>query len=72
LRISSLRALIGTCWRVRLQPGSPIDTVLQGAGYPTPITPALPDDNFTRAKRQLAANGTGRTNARLGWMRTGK
>ena len=55
-----------------MAPGSPIDTVLQGVGYPTPITPVnlIPNDNFTKAKTQLAETGTGRNNARLGWVRT--
>ena len=53
------------------QPGSAIDTVLQGPGYPAPITPALiPNDNFTKAKAQYADTGGGRDNARLGWVRT--
>ena len=57
-----------------MAPGSPIDTVLQGVGYPTPVTPVnlIPNDNFTRAKKQLAETGTGRNNARLGWVRTRK
>src|ERR1700729_798100 len=55
-----------------MQPGSSIDTVLQGVGYPTPITPAdlIPDDNFTRLKEMRDASGAGRSNTRLGWMRT--
>jgi hypothetical protein len=62
----------------RMQPGSTIDTVLEGLGYPTPITPAdpvsvsaalIPDDNFTKLKNQRTAAGAGRSNTRLGWMR---
>jgi uncharacterized protein len=63
-----------------MQPGSAIDTVLEGAGYPTPITPAdsavsvsadlIPNDNFTRLKKQRTEAGAGRSNARFGWMRT--
>jgi hypothetical protein len=63
-----------------MQPGSTIDTVLEGVGYPTPITPVdsavsvsadlIPDDNFTRLKKQRTEAGGGRSNARLGWMRT--
>jgi uncharacterized protein len=63
-----------------MQPGSAIDTVLEGVGYPTPITPAdpavsvsaalIPNDNFTKLKSQRAAAGAGRSNTRLGWMRT--
>jgi hypothetical protein len=54
-----------------MQPGSPIDTVLQGVGYPTPVKPVniIPNDNFTRLKKERAASGAGRSNARLGWMR---
>src|SRR5580704_2489106 len=42
-----------------MEPGSSIDTVLQGVGYPTPITPAslLPNDNFTKMKKQYAGCG---------------
>ena len=49
-----------------------IDTVLQGVGYPTPVSPVnlIPNDNFTKAKKQLAETGAGRNNARLGWVRT--
>ena len=63
-----------------MQPGSAIDTVLEGVGYPTPITPVdsavstsadlIPNDNFTRLKKQRTEAGAGRSNARLGWMRT--
>ena len=55
-----------------MQPGSSIDTVLQGVGYPTPITPVnlIPDDNFTKIKQRLAETGAGRTNTRRGWMAT--
>jgi predicted TIM-barrel fold metal-dependent hydrolase len=63
-----------------MQPGSTIDTVLEGVGYPTPITPVdsavstsadlIPNDNFTKLKKQRTEAGAGRSNARLGWMRT--
>lgn len=55
-----------------MQPGSPIDNVLQGVGYPTPITPAslLPNDNFTKIRKQYAEMSLGRSNTRFGWMRT--
>ena len=55
-----------------MQPGSSIDDVLQGVGYPEPIMPAslLPNDNFTRMKKQYAEMGLGRSNTRFGWMRT--
>ena len=54
-----------------MQPGSPIDTVMQGPGYPQPITPAslIPNDNFTKLKNQYAESGAGRANTRLGWVR---
>jgi hypothetical protein len=55
-----------------MQPGSSIDDVLHGPGYPEPITPAslLPNDNFTKMKKQYAEMGLGRSNTRFGWMRT--
>jgi predicted TIM-barrel fold metal-dependent hydrolase len=63
-----------------MKPGSAIDTVLEGVGYPTPITPVdsavsvsadlIPNDNFTRLKKQRTEAGAGRSNARFGWMRT--
>jgi hypothetical protein len=55
-----------------MQQGSPIDNVLRGPGYPEPIMPAslLPNDNFTRMKKQYAEMGLGRSNSRFGWMRT--
>ena len=54
-----------------MQPGSSIDDVLQGVGYPEPIVPAslLPNDNFTKMKKQYAEMGLGRSNTRFGWMR---
>jgi hypothetical protein len=53
-----------------MQPGSSIDTVLQGVGYPTPISPAslLPDDNF-KMRKDYAEMGLGRSNTRFGWIR---
>jgi hypothetical protein len=55
-----------------MQPGSAIDTALQGVGYPTPITPVdlIPHDNVTAVKAQFAASGGGRSNTPLGWIRT--
>jgi len=50
------------------QPGSAIDTALQGVGYPTPITPV--NDNITKVKADYAASGGARSNTRLGWIRT--
>ena len=43
--------------------------MLQGVGYPVPITPVnlIPNDNFTKIKQQLTETGAGRSNARLGW-----
>jgi hypothetical protein len=54
-----------------MQPGSSIDAVLHGSGYPTPITPAslLPDDNFTKLRKDYAEMGLGRSNTRFGWIR---
>lgn len=55
-----------------MQPGSPIDNVMTGVGYPTPITPVnlLPNDNITKAKADPAVSSAGRTIARRGWIRT--
>jgi predicted TIM-barrel fold metal-dependent hydrolase len=55
-----------------MQPGSLIDTVLRGPGYPTPVTPVnlIPNDNFTMLKAQQAEMGAGRSNTRFGWTRT--
>jgi len=59
-------------YAVRMQPGSAIDTVLRGVGYPTPVQSAslLPQDNLTRMRKQYAEMGFGRSNTRFGWMRT--
>ncbi len=53
------------------QPGSPIDQVLTGVGYPTPVTPVtlIPNDNITKAKAQYIPPGTGRSNIPHGWIR---
>jgi hypothetical protein len=55
----------------RMLPGSSIDAVLQGVGYPSPITPAslIPNDNFTKMKKDYAEMGLGRSNTRFGWIR---
>jgi uncharacterized protein len=55
-----------------MQPGSPIDTVLEGVGYPTPIVPVdlIPKDNFTRLKQIRTDAALGRSDQRFGWMRT--
>jgi hypothetical protein len=55
-----------------MQPGSSIDDVLQGVGYPEPIMPAslVPNDNFTKMRQQYAEMGLGRSNTRFGWIRT--
>ncbi|MFL5266702.1 MAG: hypothetical protein ACJ8AH_08920, partial [Stellaceae bacterium] len=59
-------------YAVYMQPGSAIDDVLHGPGYPEPIMPAslTPKDNFTKMKKQYAEMGLGRSNTRFGWMRT--
>ena len=55
-----------------MQPGSPIDQVLTGVGYPTPIKPVdlIPNDNFTKLKNLRTDANLGRSNQRFGWMRT--
>jgi uncharacterized protein len=55
-----------------MPPGSPIDTVLTGVGYPTPITPVdlIPNDNITKVKADYSASSAGRTMTRHGWIRT--
>ena len=55
-----------------MQPWSSIDDVLHGPGYPEPIMPdsLLPNDNFTKMKRNYAEMRLGRSNTRFGWMRT--
>jgi hypothetical protein len=55
-----------------MQAGSPIDTVLQGVGYPTPVTPVnlILNDNITRVRADYLASGTGRGNTPHGWVRT--
>lgn len=55
-------------YNTQLQPGSPLDAVLTGPGYPVPITPVI--DNFTKAKEAAAEMGQGRSNTRHGWIRT--
>ncbi len=57
-----------------LQPGSRLDNVLQGPGYPVPITPAagplIPNDRLTALKKDYVEAGVGRSNVRQGWIRT--
>ena len=55
-----------------MQPGSAIDTALQGVGYPTPITPAnlISQRQHHHVKAQYVASGGGRSNTPLGWIRT--
>jgi predicted TIM-barrel fold metal-dependent hydrolase len=57
-----------------LQPGGRVDSVLQGAGFPTPVVPAsslaLPNDNLSRLKRWADELVLGRNNTRRGWIRT--
>ena len=65
-------------YAVHMQPGTPIDAVLRGVGYPTPVSPSrtphgaslMPDDKLTKIKKQWAEMGGGRDNTRFGWMRT--
>jgi len=55
-----------------MRPGSAIDNVMTGVGYPTPITPVnlIPNDNITKAKADYTASGAGPTITRRGWIRT--
>jgi hypothetical protein len=55
-----------------LQPGSRLDTVLTGVGYPTPIKPVtlIPNDNLTKLKNTRTDADLGRSNQRFGWTRT--
>jgi hypothetical protein len=49
-----------------------LKSLLLGVGYPTPIMPAslIPEDNFSKWRRQYVEMGGGRSNARHGWIRT--
>jgi hypothetical protein len=51
-----------------------LNALMFGVGYPTPVVPVttmnLPDDKFTRAKKQYAEMGGLRSNERYGWIRT--
>jgi predicted TIM-barrel fold metal-dependent hydrolase len=55
-----------------LQPGGRLDMALRGPGYPQPVTPAalLRNDRFAKMKHWMDEMKTGRSNERLGWMRT--
>ena len=55
-----------------LQPGSRLDKVLTGVGYPTPVTPVslIPNDNLTKLKNVRTDADLGRSNQRFGWTRT--
>ena len=57
-----------------LQPGSRLDNVLQGPGYPTPIkpvaSPLIPADRFTALRSQYQDMGMIRSNTPHGWIRT--
>jgi predicted TIM-barrel fold metal-dependent hydrolase len=55
-----------------MRPGSAIDNVMTGVGYPTPITPVnlIPNDNITKVKADHTASGAGPTITRRGWIRT--
>jgi uncharacterized protein len=55
-----------------MPPGSAIDNVMTGVGYPTPITPVnlIPDDNITKVKADYTASGARPAITRRGWIRT--
>lgn len=55
-----------------MPPGSAIDNVMTGVGYPTPITPVnlIPNDNITKVKADYTASGAGPAITRRGWIRT--
>ncbi len=57
-----------------LQPGSRLDSVLQGPGYPVPITPVaspmIPSDRFSAMRNDYVQAGLLRSNATHGWVRT--
>lgn len=56
-----------------LQPGGHMDMVLRGPGYPEPVIPAslTPNsDRFAKMKQWMDDMKAGRSNERLGWMRT--
>jgi predicted TIM-barrel fold metal-dependent hydrolase len=55
-----------------MQPGSDIDTVLTGVGYPTPVTPVnlIPQDALAKLKASYASADGPRSNTRQGWVRT--
>src|SRR5712691_412601 len=48
-----------------------LNALMFGVGYPTPVVPVttmnLPNDNFTKARRQYAEMGGLRSNERHGW-----
>jgi uncharacterized protein len=56
-----------------LQPGTHLDNVLSGPGYPVPITPVagplVPNDRLTKLRQEYSEMGLGRSNVRNGWMR---
>jgi hypothetical protein len=52
-----------------------LNALMSGPGYPTPVVPVrnamnLPNDNFTKARKQYAEMGGLRSNERHGWIRT--
>ena len=59
-------------YAVHMQPGSQIDTILRGVGYPTPVQPAdlMPHDRLTKMRKAYAEMQGGRDNTRFGWMRS--
>jgi predicted TIM-barrel fold metal-dependent hydrolase len=55
---------------LHMQPGSLIDQVLTGPGYPAPVrkvTSLIPDDTLTQVKETFRENG-GRTDTPHGWV----
>ena len=56
-----------------LQVGGYMDTVLRGPGYPVPVVPAAlapNNDRLAKMKQWMDDMKAGRSNERLGWMRT--
>ena len=49
-----------------------LDALMNGVGYPTPVVKAslIPQDNFTKSRKQYAEAGGLRSNERNGWIRT--
>lgn len=53
-----------------MKPGSAIDDVLQGPGYPAPVQKGnlIPNDNLTLVKQRYREAGGGRTDLPHGWV----